>query len=441
MIKPITFCIPTAKNEKDYVLLLIESLQKNTNVSNHEILIFVDSDNQNTYEALIEKKKELPNIKIHRNISGFQVGGQRNISIMFDAAKNDIVCYLHSDMVVGKDFDIHILKNIIDDRHIISCGRIEPPLHPSSPEKIVKDFGFTPNDFKWDEFNSFVSELQKENRPHINGTHGAFAIYKKTWFDVLGGYDPQFRCSSEDYDLVVRIRLNGITEKMVWNACTYHFTCVSSRGKDWFKQDNSDINYKNILQEYASREEHKRFIRKWGFFSHNPRPVYDVGLFIDMDIFVDINLLEQIEPYFKNIYINNISVTNILQDTVKFKSSYYANLRWGYTDNHWNENVTFFENIDIKKRIQFTNNPDEIKNDSIMKIKFSDIVRSFTDENYRDIKSTIQNSHLFIDSYDVGKYELIGLEIDIREKNDISKSLIRSTIIENTIKNNNFEFL
>ena len=62
-------------------------------------------------------------------------------------------------------------------------------------------------------------------------------------------------------------------------------------------------------------------------------------------------------------------------------------------------------------------------------------------DSYRDIKSTIQNSHLFIDSYDVGKYELMGLEIDIREKNDISKSLIRSTIIENTIKNNNFEFL
>jgi hypothetical protein len=49
MIKPITFCIPTANNEKDYTILLLESLKNNTQIENHEILIFVDSDNQNTY--------------------------------------------------------------------------------------------------------------------------------------------------------------------------------------------------------------------------------------------------------------------------------------------------------------------------------------------------------------------------------------------------------
>lgn len=440
MIKPITFCIPTAKNEKDYILLLIDSLVKNTDISKHEILVFIDSDNQNTYESLLDRQKEIPNIKIHRNESGFQIGGQRNVSIMFNAAKNDIVCYLHSDMVVGKDFDMHILKNMVDDMHIISCGRIEPPLHPSSPEKIIKDFGITPTDFKWEEFNSFVLELQKENRPNINGTHGAFAIHKKTWFDILGGYDPQFRCSSEDYDLVVRIRLSGIIEKMVWNACTYHFTCVSSRGKDWFKNENLDTRYNNLLQEHASHEEHKRFIRKWGFFSHDPRPVYDVGLFINMDVFLNIDLLEEIEPYFKNIYTNDIAVVKILRDIVKFKSSYYANLRWGYTPEHWEETVKFFEDNDTEMRIQFKQNPDEIKNDCIMKINFSDIIRGFKEDSHRDIKSIIKNSHFFIDSYDVGRYELLGLEINIRAKNDLSPILIRSKKIETTIKNNNFDF-
>ena len=60
MIRPITFCINTANNEKDYVLLLLKSLKDNTQIEMHEVLVFVDTDNQNTYEALLDMKKEIP---------------------------------------------------------------------------------------------------------------------------------------------------------------------------------------------------------------------------------------------------------------------------------------------------------------------------------------------------------------------------------------------
>ena len=41
MIKPITFCIPTANNEKDYTLLLLDSLKKNTQIENQMVLLNV----------------------------------------------------------------------------------------------------------------------------------------------------------------------------------------------------------------------------------------------------------------------------------------------------------------------------------------------------------------------------------------------------------------
>ena len=440
MVKPITFCIPTANNEREYIHLLLRSLQTNTDISNHEVLVFIDSDNQNTYESLVEKKKEMPNLKIHRNTSAYPIGGQRNISLMFGAAKNEIVCYLQSDMVVSKDFDKHISDNMIDEKTVLSCARIEPPLHPPGPEKIVKDFGITPEEFKWNDFNQFVAELQSENRPNMIGHFAPFAIYKRIYFDVMGGFDTQFRCSREDSDFIIRLEQNGLTAIQSWNACVYHFTCVSSRGKDWYKQDE-DAKYKNVLQQNADSEELKRFIRKWGFFGHHPKPVYNIGLFIDMDKFVDTQLLEYVEPYFTNIYINDKLVTRQLKETAQFKSHYYTNLRWKYSHEHWESKSHLFTPVDFENRIQYLIDQSEITNDAVMSIKFSDMVKAFTIEDSVDVRTVIENSHSVIDSYDIGEYELNGLRINIRQKNDISDGYKRANIIDVIMNDGEFEFL
>ena len=439
-MKPITFCIASANNEREYTHLLLRSLQQNTDISKHEILIFIDSDNQNTYESLIEKKSELPNMRIYRNTSGFPIGSQRNVSLMFGAANNDIVCYLQSDMVVGKNFDKHISDNMDDEKTVLSCARIEPPLHPPGPEKIVKDFGITPEEFKWNDFNQFVAELQSENRPNMIGHFAPFAIYKRIYFDVMGGFDTQFRCSREDSDFIIRLEQNGLTAIQSWNACVYHFTCVSSRGKDWYKQDE-DAKYKNVLQQNADSEELKRFIRKWGFFGHHPKPVYNIGLFIDMDKFVDTQLLEYVEPYFTNIYINDKLVTRQLKETAQFKSHYYANLRWKYSHEHWESKSHLFTPVDFENRIQYLIDQSEITNDAVMSIKFSDLVKAFTIEDSVDVRTVIENSHSVIDSYDIGEYKLNGLRINIRQKNDLSDGYKRANIIDVIMNDGEFEFL
>lgn len=438
-MRPITFCIASANNEREYTNLLIRSLQENTDISKHEILIFIDSDNQNTYESLIEKQKELPNMKIHRNTTGSPIGGQRNVSIMFGAATNDIVCYLQSDMVVGKDFDKHISENMQDETVVLSCARIEPPLHPPSPEKIVKDFGITPEEFKWEEFSSFVDELQKETRPNIECHFAPFAIYKKIYFDVMGGFDTQFRCSREDSDFIIRLEQNGLTAIQSWNACVYHFTCVSSRGKDWYKE-NDEAKYKNVLQQHADMEELKRFIRKWGFFGHHPRPVYDIGLFIEMDKFADITALEFVEPYFTNVYINDQMVARQLRETARFKSHYYANLRWKYSHKHWEERQHLFTPVDFDARIQFADSVDTVKNDSIFIVKFSDLLKGLQTKTSQ-LRTIIENSHTIVDQNQIGKFEFEGMIIQIREKNDRSSTYKRANIIDTIMKDDFFEFL
>jgi len=72
-MKSITFCISSAKNEKEYTTLLLNSLKKNTQIENHEILIFLDSDNQNSYECFFQFQSTMPNLKIHRNTNEFHI--------------------------------------------------------------------------------------------------------------------------------------------------------------------------------------------------------------------------------------------------------------------------------------------------------------------------------------------------------------------------------
>lgn len=417
MIKPITFCIPTSNNEKEYTLLLLESLKKNTQIETHEILIFIDSDNQNTYDTLMEKKNIFPNMKIYRNETGYPFGSQRNVSVMFDAAKNDIVCYLQSDMVVGKDLDIHISNDLKDDNSILSFTRIEPPLHPPSFEKIVEDIGIIPNDFDFEKFDRIVQKVQSEKKAILNDVHFApFALYKKLWFDKIGGFDTQFRCSREDSDFVVRCNLNDINLIQSWNTIVYHFTCVSSRGKDWFKRD-SESNYKNELQKYADQQELIRFVRKWGTFGHKIDWMYNVSCFIEMDSFVNFDILLSIEPYLSRIYLNNKSVVDYLTHTLAFKSNYYSNLRWNYTDEYWNTVSHKFNPTDFKKKIIFSEGKN-FDDDILINCKYSSLVKAF--DSYSTVFFNIQK---MIHETDIGNYEYDEMTLKINKKNNMVNQL------------------
>jgi hypothetical protein len=90
--------------------------------------------------------------------------------------------YLQADMVVGPDFDKYFREALNNDpKRIISAARIEPPLHPASPEKIIKNFGLSPEEFNFEEFCDFARDLQKENRPLVYGYFAPFGLYKDSY--------------------------------------------------------------------------------------------------------------------------------------------------------------------------------------------------------------------------------------------------------------------
>lgn len=432
-MQPISFCITAAKNEKHYVLGLLDSLVTNTEYEKHEVLILVDSDNQNQYEAFLDYKKLNPklNIKIHRNTTGYVMGYQRNISTLFGNASNDLVVYLQADMVVSPGLDRYFLEALNEDKNrIITFARIEPPIHPESPEKITKNFGLTPEEFKWDEFMEFSKELIKENRPMLPYHFAPFGLYKETYFNKLGGFDTRFRCSREDSDFIIRIEATGMEALETWNANVYHYTCVSSRGNEWYKKDDEKVAIKNKWQELADQEEMKRFVRKWGYFGHHYLPKYKSSLIINIDSVPHFPILEAIEPYFGKIVINDKQVLNELTRKIDFNYYYYSNHRWNYDNEKWDEvKYRFNESNKLKDRFILLDNYNH-NDDVIIETNMSELVKNFqipTTNQFIKQSNEILSNLLGEGSDPKGKYNIGCFDIEVNQLVDENQKHIEGS--------------
>lgn len=282
-MEKITFCINTAKNEKDYISLLLGSMYNGIDINTHEIIIFIDSDNQETTELLKSQHDLFPNLKIIKNKSNNPWRYQQNINYMFEIANTDIVSYLQSDMVVGLKYDESIL-NHLDNNMILSSTRVEPPLHAQFSNNVtyVQNFGLTPSEFNYEDFINYSEEI-KDSYKLTNYFFAPFTLYKKLWNDI-GGHDTSFKYSREDSDILYRFCLNKYNIKQCWDAVVYHFTCTSSRGINWWK--NNEI---QNIQKNRDIIELNRFLKKWGTFKH-PTSYEEVKL----DIINNPNILNNI---------------------------------------------------------------------------------------------------------------------------------------------------
>lgn len=340
----ISFLINTSVNTLDHVKLLIRSLKENLYYKEHEILVFVDSDNEGTVEYLREQKNEFFDLKIVTHSLKPCVGYSRNNNLLVQLAKHDIVSYLQSDMVVSKNYDIGVLKDL-EENCILSATRIEPPLHGQSYMTITRDFGVDPNEFKWEEFLAFA-ETQKRDE-QIEYFFAPFVFHKKDWLDI-GGYDTLFRRSREDSDLLQRFFRKGVKIKQTFKANVYHFSCVASRGKNWFDSSNDEAKKRSELQKIADSIELRRFVKKWGSFSHGREKLQklDCDLVINNSSAVDPRLIVELEAHVSRVWLD--SEEDKKKAVSLFNNQHQpANELLNFTEDDWNFSKRFYNQTDL----------------------------------------------------------------------------------------------
>ena len=275
-MKKITFCIPSKTNLR-YLKTCIPSIRKNAYRSDHEIIIFVDSDEDGTIEWL-EQVKDQYNISYYVNpdLGNSLYGIGRAYDFCIEKSTTDIFMIFHADMMLGKHADLKAYE-YLKEKTVICSTRVEPPLHPNGGEKILLDFGLWPEEFKEEEFNNYVENHLKETKT----TEGIFApwmMYKSEFLEILGGHDPIMHSCREDSDLFNRMLLAGFNFIQPWNSLVYHLT---GRGAGSFDGDPERHRKWKEDMDKSTLE----FIKKWGQnVNHTPlmkpivHPVYKKSL-------------------------------------------------------------------------------------------------------------------------------------------------------------------
>ena len=385
MIDKITFCIPSKSNLR-YLKTAIPSIRENAHRKDHDIIVFVDSDEDGTVEWLELNASTLGVTYYVNPYLGERLFGiGKAYDYCIEKADTDIVMIFHADMMLGKDADLNAFKHISKGK-VVCATRIEPPLHPNAGEKILEDFGIWPEEFKQEAFNSYVDKLLQENKGKT--TTGIFApwmVYKEDLLSI-GGHDPILKSCREDSDLFNRFQLNGYELIQSWDSLVYHLT---GRGAGSFDGDEERHRAWQKEMENSTRE----FIRKWGSnVLHSPMmkpivpPKYDIGIVLKGDQ----KMLEALEPWCSTIYYKG----NASEYIAKEQPNTLYNLK---------ERIKPFDN--------------EKNNEILVEVDQS----TFSQQDYQMLQQLTQ---IIKESGQPGRFQLGSMVMEIVQMNEYQNTLI-----------------
>jgi len=402
----ISFIIPSRNNLK-YLQQAVKSIHDYYETK-HDIVLLDDASDDGTWEWI--QSLEGNHIIKYRNEGPDRVGHTILYDKGVELSKTDIFTIFHADMVTSPTHIPNLLKHL-KPQTVISATRIEPPLHPPGPEKIIKTYGFEPENFSKIEFEEFTQKTAFYNKNKTtNGIFAPWCMFKKD-FQAIGGHDPLFApMELEDSDIFNRMFLAGYKLIQARDSFVYHMTCRGSRFKDgieieaeiplpdgtiWYKPKDSE--------EYKALRaiKFKEWWRKCGCnVLHDDLlmpivpPKYNIGFIIKN---CTSNLLELLEPWCSTLYLKD----NLNSITSKYIEKEQPNTKFC-----------------LKDRIRsYTFEHKDKPNDILVTID-SD---SFNQEDFQYIQ---QLSQIIKESGEIGDFQLGNLYIEINSLKEYQNDLI-----------------
>jgi glycosyltransferase involved in cell wall biosynthesis len=392
--------IQPGRNNLKYLKWSYDSIRKNQ--GNHEVEICVADDfsNDGTWDWCQKMMDKDPLFKAIRNEGPTRLGH----TILYDRLVNEVatkdICMIyHADMYLCPGA-LDSIEDELKEKTIVSLTRIEPPLHPDGPEKILKDFGIEPEEFNEQGLLDFLNSRV----PNNDTTEGIFApwAFWKSDFQEIGGHDPIFAPQSkEDTDIFNRFQLNGIKFIQTWQGCVYHMTCRGSRFADGAKRNpNGEVFMKNRETDEWLKQNQKstrEFLRKWGHFCKHDTlmkpiipPKYDIGFVVKNN---NIQLLEALEPWC-NTY---------------------------YGDGEWAQYSFYIQGEQSKTSFNLTDKIKPYSNEKNNYILVEIDGNNFTNQDFQFIQLL---SEVIEEANETGEFELGNMKLNINNLTTFEKELI-----------------
>ena len=412
----ITFVIPS-RNNLEFLQLAYKSIRNLE--TQHEILVLNDASTDGTQEWIDSLKDK--DLITHHNPGPDRIGIVGMFDKGIEMAKTDIIMAFHADMVAAPDLDKHILKHL-EKGTVVSATRVEPPLHPDGPEKMLVDFGIEVDEFDINKFNNWVNNEYKPKHDTLV-TEGIFApwcMYKED-FLAIGGHDELFAPQSkEDSDIFNRFVLNGYKVLQTWEGLVYHFT---SRGSRFNKHAGGEI-FRDAAQPssewvYTTTKNHKNFIRKWGtMVQHDPlmkpiiSPKYHITYIIEN---LTYDGLEDLEPWCSALYYSSGSNNFLIgADGEKFIWEHQTHTT-----------------IDLSKKIKHIDkiNWEKLNKDGIIvKFNYKELGENTETElkTFNNVKVLTEMGNIIQNTGEIGEYEIGCFKIKINSLEKLNNKLIKN---------------
>ena len=228
--------IPTLNN-LDYLKILISSIEKNS-TKDHEIIVHVNENLDNTINFLEEKK-------ILYTYSDKNIGLCSGVNKAAKLATTNYILYTHDDMYFLPEWDI-ILKNEVEKLNT-KFFYLSGTMIQKKGADLILDSGCDYNDFN----EKYLLDNYKNINIHDHqGSHWAPHLIHKDIWNLVGGFSEEFNPGDgSDSDLNMKLWNSGVRIfKGLNNFKVYHFGSISMRKK------------KNIIKNNGT----KTFLRKWG---------------------------------------------------------------------------------------------------------------------------------------------------------------------------------
>ena len=255
----ISLVIPTYRSP-DILDICLKSAIENQSNSN-EIIVVVDGFLEESKEVL-EKHSDGISVLPFQENKGMQTA--LNFGVM--NASNEIICIVNDDNVLCKDWDLIIEKDY-QPNSVLTINQIEPT-GPGMFNFPVKDFGRTPQEFKYEEFLKYEPTIRKDKLT-IDGGIFPFAMSKKDYMAV-GGFDTLYQSPFIcDWDFFLKLELSGKGFYKTHNGHFYHFGSLATKNR----KDVDKVNFKQSEAPAADLFEYKWGIRPklYANNSHNPK--------------------------------------------------------------------------------------------------------------------------------------------------------------------------
>ena len=228
--------VPTLNN-LDYLKILISSIEKNSTFD-HEIIIHVNENLDNTIEFLKQKK-------IKYTYSETNIGLCSAVNKAAKLATTKYILYTHDDMYFLPSWDSILKKEIelLDTKFFYLSGT----MIQRKGADLTLDAG---NDHK--DFNEryLLDNYQKINITDHQGSHWAPHLINKDVWNLVKGFSEEFDPGDgSDSDLNMKLWNCGVRIfKGLNDFKVYHFGSISMRKKKNLRKNNGT----------------KTFLKKWG---------------------------------------------------------------------------------------------------------------------------------------------------------------------------------